>query len=154
MIGFVLKCITATWSLQTQIDIVHKHNIGPVFEVFKKKCWWTSCYGTLPHPERPCPLHMGQKWEKRFWRRHKCNPTKLCLASARWHQHRSPAVALEETRNQRQTQNRNGSCCLANQLLSRISGCSYINERAVLVPLPGRLEPVLWLAKRIDIDFK
>ena len=35
---------------------------------------------------------------------------------------------------QRQRQNRNGSCCLANQLLLGISGCSY--ERAVLVSLP------------------
>ena len=23
---------------------------------FQQKCWWKSSYGTLPHPERPCPL--------------------------------------------------------------------------------------------------
>ena len=101
MIGFVLKCITAAWSLQTRIEV--HIVIILVFDVFQE------CYGTLPHPERPCPLHMRQKFEKRFWRRRKRNPTKLCLASAPWHQHRSPAAALEETTNQRQRQNRNGS---------------------------------------------
>ena len=61
------------------------------------------------------------------------------------------AVALEETTNQRQRQKKNGSCCLAKQLLSGISGFSY--ERAVLAPLPGQLEPVSSVAKRLDIDF-
>ena len=32
-----------------------------VFDVFRAKCWWKSYCGTLPHPARPCPLHMGQK---------------------------------------------------------------------------------------------
>ena len=45
-----------------------------------------------------------------------------------------------------------GHVVWANRLLSMISGCSY--ERAGgWFPCPGRLESVLSLAKRLDIDF-
>ena len=59
------------------------------------------------------------------------------------------AVALEETKNQRQRQNRNGSCCLAKWLLLWISRCSY--ECWLLCP--GRLEAeILSVAKRRRLD--
>ena len=106
--------------------------------------------------------HVLCTWDKNekddFGDDDKRNPTKLCLASASLHQHRSPAAVLPWLWRKQQIRDKGkretGHVVWQSsymQLLLWISGCSY--ERAVLAPLPGELEPVSSVAKRLDIDF-
>ena len=96
MTGFILKCITSACSLQTEVYRYSLYSrVGD------------RCFSIKNASDSGSPLvehywirsdHVLCTWDKNekddFGDDDKRNPTKLCLASASLHQHRSPAAVL------------------------------------------------------------
>ena len=102
--------------------------------------------------------HVLCTWDKNekddFGDGDKRNPTKLCLASASLHQHRSPAAVLPWL--WRKQQIRDKGKRETGHVVWQTSyywGFPDVMKEQCWLLCPGRLEPVLSVAKRLDIDF-